>query len=131
MYAKQIVPNIKTILIPLIIAFILVSCARQAVMVTTDSKDSGSSHESYAILGDSVETGGALLHELCSSDIEKIISFAHLKPDHGKKIKALICEPSASPQAFKKYFYSLPSKEKARLIRAFEFYGYNINGYGC
>ena len=122
--------SVKLILLFLIF-LLLAACSRQAVIVTADPEVMADPNDCFALLGAPIESGGPILKKLYSSDLDKIISFARIKDEHGQKIRELICSPSATPEAFKKYFSSLPAQEKARLIKAFEFYGYNINGYGC
>ncbi len=107
------------------------SCSRQAVIVTASPEVIKGSSDCFALLGAPVEEGGPILEKLCSRDIDKILTFARIGEEHGLKIKELICSAGTSPASFKEFFTSLPSQEKARLIKAFEFYGYDINGYGC
>ncbi len=120
----------KIILI-LLVVLLLAACSRHGVIVTASPEVMADSNDCFALLGTPIESGGPILKKLCSSDIDKIISFARIEDEHGQKIRELICSPVATPEAFKKYFSSLSAQEKTRLIKAFEFYGYNINGYGC
>ena len=130
MFSKYPSFSKKVMLLSLAI-LLLAACSRQAVIVTADPEVMADSNDCFALLGTPIESGGPILKKLCSSDLDKIISFARIKEEHGQKIRELICSPNATPETFKKYFSSLTAQEKARLIKAFEFYGYNINGYGC
>ncbi len=107
------------------------SCSRQGVIVSADRERLSDMEGCFQLLGTSVETGGPILKRLCTQDIERIISFSKLSEDHGAKVKELVCGPKATPEKFKTFFESLPTRERTRLIRSFEMFGYNINGYGC
>ncbi len=85
----------------------------------------------FALLGSPVESGGPIVKRLCNKDIDKIVSLAKLSKEQGERLVELICGPNASPEGFKQFFQSLPSDKRQRLIRSFEIFGYNVNGYGC
>ncbi len=118
--------------IPLFLGILLfTSCSRQGVFVTADPELLSNMEGCFQLLGTSVETGGPILKRLCAQDIERIISLSRLSGDNGAKVRDLVCGPEATPEKFKTFFQSLPTNERARLIRSFEMFGYNINGYGC
>ncbi len=107
------------------------SCAQKGVVVTADPERLSELDGCFALLGASVNSGGPILKRLCSQDIDKIVSFSHLEKGKSAKLKMLLCGDEANPEKFKNFFKSLTTKEKARIIRSFELFGYNINGYGC
>ena len=107
------------------------ACSKKAVIVTADRERLSDMDGCFALLGTSVESGGPILKRLCNRDIEKIVALANLDSEQGQRLIDLICGPEASPEAFKKFFESLPPHQRQRLIRSFETYGYNINSYGC
>ncbi len=109
----------------------LLSCSKQAVIITPDPDVFKDSIGCFAFLGGSIEEGGPFLKKLCQEDIDKILSFSNLADTESQKAKRLICGEEANPETFKKFFDSLNPKKKKSLIRAFEFFGYNINAYGC
>ena len=110
---------------------ILCACTQKAVIVTANSEQLNDMDGCFGLLGASVETGGPLIKRLCSSDINKIISFANLDPDKEKRLLELMCGPDASTEKFKAFFNGLQPNQRKRLIRSFETFGYRINDYGC
>ena len=115
----------------LIIIVIFCSCAQKGVIVTADPQKFGELEGCFDFLGASVEQGGPIVKRLCSQDINKIVSFSRLNNQKGERLKALVCGDKADPEKFKTFFQALTPAEKSRVIRSFELFGYNINGYGC
>ena len=109
----------------------LVSCSKKGIIVTADTTKIKGVDDSFSQLGTPIESGGPILKRLCSRDIDKVLAFSKLEESRSKEIKALLCGKDADPVRFKEYFDSLSKEERLGLTRALEFYGYEINAYGC
>ncbi len=115
----------------LLILGLLISCSQQGIIVTADTTKIKGLDDCFVQLGTPIESGGPILKRLCIQDIDKVLAFSKLEETRSKEIKSLLCGKKADPVKFKKYFDSLNKKERFNLIKAFEFYGYEINAYGC
>ncbi len=110
----------------------LQSCSKKAVIVTADPNIIKGCDGSFVMLGSSQDgPGNLLIQKLCTRDIAHILELAGIDLEKRKEIHRLICSSSSSPERFKEFFSNLSLKERQSVIRAFELFGYEINGYGC
>jgi len=101
------------------------------VIVTADPDIIKGCDGSFALLGSQSNSARGLLLRLCTRDLSGILEMSGLDPGEKGEIQRLLCTSSGSPEKFKKFFSQLTPRQRSALTRAFEFFGYEINGYGC
>ncbi len=103
-------------------------CAeKKAVIVVKGSPEERGGVQGECRLG---EYCGKITEALCSNDIEDIMERAALDTFQKEEFRNLICSGDFDAQAVEKYCSSLPPDTRLSLYRAFEQFGYYINGYG-
>ncbi len=106
----------------------LPGCARKkALILTKGSVDERGGVKGECRLG---EYCGSISDELCSRDLDKIMERAGLDTFQKDELRSLVCSGEHDTAEVEEYCSSLDEETRARLYRAFEQYGYYINGYG-
>ncbi len=127
---QQRVKLLPLVLIISICASILLlnGCAeKRAILVVKGSPEEKGGVQGECKLG---EYCGRITDGLCSKDLNEIIDLADLDTFQSEELYNLICSGDYDAQTVEKYCSSLPEETRQRLYRAFEQYGYYINGYG-
>ncbi len=103
-------------------------CAeKKAIVVVKGSPEEKGGVQGECRLGEYCKS---VTDKLCSEDLEKIIEQADLDMFQHDELFRLICSGEGNAQSVEEYCASLPDETRQRLYRAFEYYGYYINGYG-
>ncbi len=110
------------------IGLLLGSCTKRGVIVTKGAPEEREGYQGWIMLGDA--DGSHIYNELCTRDLARIISMASLDPDEGQQLSNAICGSDPSPAKAKAFYDRLSDPKRVDLFKAFEFYGYHINGYG-
>ena len=67
---------------------------------------------------------------LCGGDLKKILASTSLDLDQQQKLNSYICGGGNSVKALQDFFFGLPDSSRIQLKRAFELYGYKLQGFG-
>ena len=125
---KRIAQSMLIFMAAVLCSAIFQGCAEQkAVVVVKGSPEEKGGVQGECRLG---EYCGRITEALCSQDLENVMDRAALDTFQKEEFRNLICSGEFNAQAVEKYCSSLPPDTRLRLYRAFEQFGYYINGYG-
>ncbi len=125
---NRLISAVMVLIALLMLVITVQGCAdKKALIVVKGSPEERGGVQGQCRLG---EYCGKITDALCSKDLEEIMERASLDTFQKEELHALICSGQSDTAAVEKYCSSLPDDIRMRLYRAFEQYGYHINGYG-
>ena len=111
------------------LAIIASGCGQRAVIVTSTHWLGMASLERTTLLGSPEK--GKDRQALCNTYLKKILASTSLNQEKRQKIYSYICSDKNYISEFYNFFYNLPDDQRVEIERAFDHYGYYIQGYGC
>ncbi len=127
-FGTRLVPTVLVLIATALLLGLFQGCAeKKAVIVVKGSPEEKGGVQGECILG---EYCGSITDALCSEDLENIMDRAALDTFQKEEFRSLICSGEFDARAVEEYCSSLSPDTRLRLYRAFEQYGYYINGYG-
>ncbi|MDA8161316.1 MAG: hypothetical protein M0022_00195 [Desulfobacteraceae bacterium] len=108
---------------------VLAGCSKPAVILTSKHDLGMASKERLTVLG---KSGSSSIDKetLCGGDLNKILGSTSLDPAQQQKLTSYICGGQDSVKALHDFYFSLPDSSRIELKKAFELYGYELQGFG-
>ncbi|NDY43428.1 hypothetical protein G3N55_11320 [Dissulfurirhabdus thermomarina] len=112
----------------LAVVFSLSGCAQKSVIVSKGSPEEREDYQGMTFLGS--DRSCPVYRGLCGGDLREILAQSDLSLEQQEEFYQLVCGEKCSVKGCYEFFNALPDDARVSLIRAFEFYGYHVHGYG-